>query len=308
MRINLIFGFLGSGKTTLVRRILTERKSQEKMAVIVNEFGNVGIDGAILEGRNVDMIELNSGCLCCTLKGSLVSAVEELRDKAGVEQIVIEATGVADPEDMLESFNDPAFQTDTDMAPLITVVDAPKFFMIRDILGEFYESQIAHADIVLLNKTDRGTPENLEAVRREVTALNPRASFLLTEQCDIDVNLILDAQSGNARRVTDQHDHAQHDHHDHAHTAFGSFVVDASQDSDRASVETFFAGLPPAVWRAKGFMKIDGQPRLIQFTTGQLEITPADTDRKGQMVFIGKDMDQEDIETRFAFASQSGGA
>ena len=97
MQVNLIFGFLGSGKTTLVRHLLEERASSQTMAVIVNEFGDVGVDGAILEGNNVDMIELTSGCLCCTLKGPLLNAVEELRDKAGVEHTVIEATGLADP-------------------------------------------------------------------------------------------------------------------------------------------------------------------------------------------------------------------
>ena len=109
MRVNLLFGFLGSGKTTLARNLLSTDSRGRKMAVIVNEFGEVGIDGAILEGRKdgeaIDMVELTSGCLCCTLKGSLLTAVEELRRKADVDQVVIEATGVAEPEEMVETFS-----------------------------------------------------------------------------------------------------------------------------------------------------------------------------------------------------------
>jgi G3E family GTPase len=165
MQVNMIFGFLGSGKTTLVRHLLGARARERKLAVIVNEFGSVGIDGAILEGEAVDMIQLTSGCLCCTLKGPLLSAVEELRDKAGVEHTVIEASGVADPEEMIESFSAPEFRASVAVGPFVTVVDAAKFAVMREMLGEFYGSQVAHADIVLLNKTDLASSEQLTAVR-----------------------------------------------------------------------------------------------------------------------------------------------
>ena len=97
MRVNLLFGFLGSGKTTLAKHLLANRSRDLKTAVIVNEFGEVGVDGDILRGDNVDVVELNSGCLCCTLRGSLMMAVEELRDKAKVERVIVEATGIAQP-------------------------------------------------------------------------------------------------------------------------------------------------------------------------------------------------------------------
>ena len=116
LRINLLFGFLGSGKTTLLRRILGERAGERKMAVIVNEFGDVGVDGEVIAGSSVNLVELTSGCLCCTLRGSLMSAVEELREKAAVEQIVVEATGVASPGDMLEDLNDSRSRTSSTSA------------------------------------------------------------------------------------------------------------------------------------------------------------------------------------------------
>ena len=106
LRLNLLFGFLGSGKTTLARRLLDQPPDARKTAIIVNEFGDVGVDGAILSGRNVNMVELTSGCLCCTLKGPLLQAVEELHTLAGAQRIIVEATGVAQPEEMLETFAD----------------------------------------------------------------------------------------------------------------------------------------------------------------------------------------------------------
>lgn len=296
----MIFGFLGSGKTTLVRHLLGARGRDRKLAVIVNEFGSVGIDGAILEGavlegEAVDTIQLTSGCLCCTLKGPLLSAVEELRDKAGVEHTVIEASGVADPEEMIESFSAPEFRASVAVGPFVTVVDTAKFAVMREMLGEFYGSQVAHADIVLLNKTDLVSPEKLEAVRAEVAELNPGARIVTTEHCDVDAGLVLDALSG--LEVSQDEGGHHHDHED-----FQSEVLDAAAPVGRAALEDFFAGLPPGVLRAKGFMVVDGAASLVQFTAGQLEITPAALARVPQMVFIGRDLDRAGLAARFAFA------
>jgi len=309
MRVNMLFGFLGSGKTTLARRILTERSGAEteKMAVIVNEFGDVGIDGAILEGQDVDMVELTSGCLCCTLKGSLLNAVEELRDKAGCDQVVIEATGVAQPEEMMETFSDPTVRRQFDIGPMVTVIDTPKFSKIRTMLGPFYAAQVENADILVLNKTDLASAEDLEAVRAEVTELNADAALLFAERCDIDVEAILHGDVSGVMAAYDgghgehHHDHAHdhdhdHDHEDHRHAPASSFVLDASAGAGRAALEAFFAGLGDEVWRAKGFLDIDGAPSLVQFAMGELEITPAEPREHHHMVFIGPDMDRASVE------------
>ena len=299
MQVNMIFGFLGSGKTTLVRRLLEQRAGRQKLAVIVNEFGQVGIDGAILEGQAVDMIQLTSGCLCCTLKGPLLNAVEELRDTAGVEHTVIEASGVADPEEMIESFSEPKFRSSVAVGPFVTVVDTAKFEAMREMLGEFYASQVEHADLVLLNKTDLATAEQLDAVRAEVVALNPSATVLATEHCDLDGGLVLDVLS--AREPYAEGDAGGHHHH-HGHPEFESRVMDAGRDVGRAELERFFAELPKQVLRAKGFMRVDGAPCLVQFTAGQLDIAPAAWERVRQMVFIGRGLEEAGIEARFAFA------
>jgi len=333
MRVNLLFGFLGSGKTTLARNLLSADSRGRKMAVIVNEFGDVGIDGAILEGREdgeaIDMVELTSGCLCCTLKGSLLTAVEELRRKADVDQVVIEATGVAEPEEMVETFSDPSLAELYDMGPMVTVVDAPKFMKIREMLGPFYEAQVRNADTVILNKIDLAGAQDLEALRREVASLNPDAEVVFAERCDVDTAhllfgpesrvMALALEASGRKPEKHGHDHHGHDHdhdhhpdhdheHDHRHAPADSFVLDASGGGETAALKAFLDDLPENVWRAKGFTLLDGAPKLVQYTMGQLEIAAAEARENYHMVFIGPDMDRAGIEAGFAAVMNGAGA
>ena len=282
MRVNAICGFLGSGKTTLVRRILGERAGAEPMAVIVNEFGAVGIDGALLEGTNVNMIELTAGCLCCTLKGSLVGALEELRDTRGVKRVVIEATGVAQPGELLEVLSDPSLQGSVELGPVVTVVDSAKFAGLRRVLGEFFTEQVRRADVVILNKTDLSHGSRLEEVRRDVAGLNSKATVVTAERCNVELDMVLDGE----RRVPEPSALDQGLASPAPAASFVSFVVPTAFDADRAAVERFFASLPSEILRAKGFMTIDGQLATVQFAAGQLEITPAPGTRPPTMVFI----------------------
>ena len=234
LRINLLFGFLGSGKTTLVRRILGERAGERKMAVIVNEFGDVGVDGDVIAGNSVNLVELTSGCLCCTLRGSLMSAVEELREKAAVEQIVVEATGVASPGDMLEDLNDSRIAHELAVGPLVTVVDAPKFTRLRQMLGEFYEEQVENADALVLNKIDLATPGELEAAKAAVREINPDAVLLFAEQGDTDLALLLDGPESEllaqmkAEAEGHPHHHDHGDGHGHGHASATSTTATAT--------------------------------------------------------------------------------
>ena len=333
LRVNLLFGFLGSGKTTLLRRILGERAGERKMAVIVNEFGDVGVDGEVIAGSNVNLVELTSGCLCCTLRGSLMSAVEELREKAAVEQIVVEATGVASPGDMLEDLNDSRIARELDVGPLVTVVDAPKFTRLKQMLGEFYEEQVENADVLVLNKIDLATPDELEEAKAAVREINPDAVLLFAEQGDTDLALLLDGPEsellaqvkaeaeghphhghddghGHDHEDDDRHDHHgdghDHHHHGHAHAAAESFVMDASGDFSREGLAAAFASLPANVWRSKGFLTVDGESNLLQFTMGQLEIGVAPARDRPYLVVIGEHLDRPAVESRLLAAREDG--
>ena len=333
LRINLLFGFLGSGKTTLLRRILGERAGERKMAVIVNEFGDVGVDGEVIAGGSVNLVELTSGCLCCTLRGSLMSAVEELREKAAVDQIVVEATGVASPGDMLEDLNDSKVAHQLDVGPLVTVVDAPKFTRLRQMLGEFYEEQVENADVLVLNKIDLATPGELDEAKAAVREINPDAVLLFAEQGDTDLALLLDGPEsellaqlkaeaeghphhhghdghGSARdHGHDEHHDHDHDHHHghaHSHAPAESFVMDASGDFSRAGLVGAFAAMPANVWRSKGFLTVDGEPSLLQFTMGQLEIGGAPARERPYLVVIGEDLDRPAVESALLAARMNG--
>ena len=322
LRVNLLFGFLGSGKTTLVRRILGERGGERPMAVIVNEFGEVGVDGDVIAGNSVNLVELTSGCLCCTLRGSLMSAVEELREKAAVEQIVVEATGVASPGDMLEDLNDSRIARQLDIGPLVTVVDAPKFTRLRQMLGEFYEEQVENADVLVLNKIDLATQAELEEAKAAVREINPDAVLLFAEQGDTDLALLLDGPesellaqmnaeaAGNAHHDhghRGDHDHHDHDHgHDHAHAPAESFVMDAAGDFSREALVGAFAAMPANVWRSKGFITVDGAPSVLQFTMGQLEIDSAPARERAYLVVIGEGLDRSVVESAVLAARRTG--
>lgn len=332
MKVNLLFGFLGSGKTTLAKHLLAERGTIVKTAIIVNEFGEVGVDGDILRGNNIDVVELNSGCLCCTLRGSLLMAVEELRDKAKVERIIVEATGIAQPSELLESLAEASAKGGIDIGPLVTVVDCAKFAKLESMLGDFYLDQIETADLLVANKIDLATPEQLTAATRRLRELNPNAELLFAEQGHVSAErlfgegeslLVRQARDelqvqGKPSHDQDHHHHNEHhehhnhgSHHDHDHdydphaqAPAQSFVVATAARGSRERVERFFRSLPDNVWRAKGFIRIDGQPTLVQFSLGQIEFTPAGSSAADCVVFIGLEMDRPAIEAGLALATR----
>jgi G3E family GTPase len=315
MRIDLLFGFLGSGKTTLAQRILEQWAPKEKLALIVNEFGDVGVDGEILRGKGVDMVELSSGCLCCTLRGSLLNAIEELAKRGPLAHIVIEATGVAEPEQMLEDFADPSFRARFEIGPITTVLDAAKYGKIRPMLGEFFDAQVEKADLVILNKIDLTDTATLEEVRDQVREINPDAALHFAERGDIDLAEIMQgppsrvAASYTRAAMTSRHDHAEphdhthHEHHGPQHAPAESSIIDVPHSVSRQGLKSFFAAAPKDLWRAKGFMLVDGEPTLVQFSLSGCELTRARPRTRYYLVLIGKDLDKAGLETRFEAAT-----
>ena len=292
-KVHLLFGFLGAGKTTLVRNLLETSNSDIPTAVIVNEFGQVGIDGEILQGKSIDTIELLSGCICCTLKGSLLNAIEELAYEKGAERIIVEATGVADPEDMLDDLEDPSVIDKFDVAPIVTVVDAANFYKIRVVLGEFYVSQILNADIVVLNKIDLAQDKSIKNVTNQLKEINPDAEIRFTEFCDVDSSLIFSDLKTTQIGKTAEHSHERHHHHEH--DTMTSFVFQPYNDLSRSALKQFCDKLPDNVWRMKGHMQLDGEPSLVQYSTGQLDISESDPRIHYRMVVIGQKLNAQKV-------------
>ena len=246
-----------------------------------------------MQGKSIDTIELLSGCICCTLKGSLLNAIEELAYEKGAERIIVEATGVADPEDMLDDLEDPSVIDKFDVAPIVTVVDAANFHKIRVVLGEFYVSQILNADIVVLNKIDLAQDKSIKNVTNQLREINPDAEIRFTEFCDVDSSLIFSELKTTQIGKTSDHSHERHHHHEH--DTMTSFVLQPYSDLSHSALKQFCDKLPDNVWRMKGHMQLDGEPSLVQYSTGQLDISESDPRIHYRMVVIGQKLNAQKV-------------
>jgi len=236
--VTVLTGYLGAGKTTLLNRILTENHGK-RYAVIVNEFGEVGIDGDLVVGADEEVFEMNNGCICCTVRGDLIRILDGLMKRRGkFDAIIVETTGLADPAPVAQTFfvdQDVAAQSTLDA--IVTVADA-KWLLDRLRDAPEAKNQIAFADVILLNKTDLVSREELREVEARIQAINPYATLHRTQNCaGVEVTELLNRGSFDLDRILklephflededDDHDH-DHDHKDDDHDRH-----DAHHDGD----------------------------------------------------------------------------
>ncbi len=234
--VTVLTGYLGSGKTTLLNRILTEDHGK-RYAVIVNEFGEIGIDNDLIVESDEEIYEMNNGCVCCTVRGDLIRVVENLMRRPGrFDAIVVETTGLADPAPVAQTFfMDDDVRAKTELDAVIALVDA-KHLPLRLKDSKEPEDQIAFADVVIINKTDLVSPEELHEIEHLVRAINPAARMYHAQRSNIDLKKILDQGAFNLERAMENdphfldhdhddhvcgpdcdHDHDHHHHHDHDH-------------------------------------------------------------------------------------------
>lgn len=214
--VTVITGYLGSGKTTLLNRILTENHGK-RYAVIVNEFGEIGIDNDLIVESDEEIYEMNNGCICCTVRGDLIRVVEGLMRRPGrFDAIIVETTGLADPVPVAQTFfMDDDVRTKTVLDAVVTLVDA-KHLPLRLKDSREAEDQIAFADVVLLNKTDLVTPEEADKVEATIRAINPYATIYRTERSAIPLDKVLDRGAFDLKRALENDPHfLDHDHPDH---------------------------------------------------------------------------------------------
>src|SRR5258708_10141417 len=183
--ITLITGPLGSGKTTLLRHILA--KQREKIAIVMNEFGEIAIDTKIIEGKNVRIAELGGGCVCCSLLGEFEAAVNEIIEKIAPKRIVVETTGLAEPEALVFNIQEALPQCRLD--GVVSVIDADKLIRFPG-LGHTTRLQIEGADILLLNKIDLIEPTRIEPLETKLRKINPTAAIVRTERCRVDPEML----------------------------------------------------------------------------------------------------------------------
>ncbi len=231
-KIDIISGFLGAGKTTFIKKMIDEVFKGEKIVLIENEFGEVGIDGGFLKDAGIEITEMNSGCICCSLVGDFGKNLHEVIDKYHPDRILIEPSGVGKLSDVMKSVIDIEKDEDVKLNGLVTVVNALKASKQMKAFGEFFNNQIEYATVVVLSRSQNATPEQLELCVKQIQALNPKAAIITTAWDAIKGEQILKVIEGadslemklmaeqHAKEEAEEHEHEHHhdhDEHDHEH-------------------------------------------------------------------------------------------
>lgn len=270
--MTLITGGLGSGKTTLVQRFIDDVPL--KLAVLVNEFGDIGIDGSIIRAKNINLIELAGGCVCCELTGEFEAAVAELMQTVRPQLIVVEATGVAESDALVleveEQIKDVRLDCVIYIADAYTSLKYPR-------MGYVERTQLQAADAVLINKADLVTGDQMETVEARIRQFNTRAALVRTIYARVDVNLLLGAETGKRPRVPAHRPHT---------VDLVQFSYRSHSDFVRTAFEAFLRHLPQQVFRAKGFIRLDGRSHLLNYVGDRYELAPAEA-QATRLVFIG---------------------
>ena len=335
--VTVLTGYLGAGKTTLLNRILSEPHGK-KYAVIVNEFGEIGIDNDLVVGADEEVFEMNNGCICCTVRGDLVRILDGLmRRKGKFDAIIVETTGLADPAPVAQTFFiDENVGKRTKLDAVVTVADAK---WLNDRLKDAPEAknQIAFADVILINKTDLVSREELDDVEARIRGINPYAKLHKTERAKIPLEAVLGRNAFDLDRILDlepaflegddpehhhghDHDHDHHHEHGHAHSHGGlkhyhdeemqsiSLKSDKPLDPDKFFpwVQDLVQKEGPNILRCKGILDFKGDDKRFVFQGVHMILDgdhqrPWRTDEKRQsrIVFIGRNLPGKKITEGF---------
>jgi G3E family GTPase len=303
--VTVLTGFLGAGKTTLLNRVLTAEHGR-RVAVIVNEFGEVGIDHHLLISSDQEIVQMSNGCICCTVRGDLLRSLFQLLEhKSKFDTLMIETTGLADPAPVVQTFFiDERIKSEFQINGVITVVDAKHIFQQIRTSVEAKE-QIAFADMVLLNKIDLINPEDLPELEYKIRNLNGAARICQTRNSDVDIGTVLDLRSLALEVKAQDHDP------DHSHTeGISTVAITAPGDLDGLKVSRWFrellAEFGEKIMRMKGILNLRKDPDQFVFQGVHLlfEGRPGRAwaeaeERLNRLVFIGRDLDKDKITQGF---------
>ena len=312
--VTILTGFLGAGKTTLLNHILSNQQGV-KTAVLVNEFGEIGIDNELIVSTGEEMVELSNGCICCSINDELMQTVERVLERPeALDYIVVETTGLADPLPVAMTFLGSELRDQTRLDSIITLIDAENFD--QSVLDtQVGRAQVVYGDILMLNKCDLVEEERLQTVEQQLREVKNDARILRSTQGDVPLPLLLSVGLFESDKVSTQDEHHDHSHHDHSHHDHGH----AHSHSDHLAVDGFtslsfqsdgpFAlrrfqnfldnQLPAEVFRAKGILWFNESERRHVFHLAGKRFSIDDTDwtgeRKNQLVLIGRDIDHDTL-------------
>ncbi|MEM9451498.1 MAG: GTP-binding protein [Cyanobacteria bacterium P01_E01_bin.6] len=307
--VTVLTGYLGAGKTTLLNRILTEEHNQ-RVAVIVNEFGEVGIDHQLVMDADEEIFEMNNGCICCTVRGDLIRIIGDLMNRRDqFDHLVIETTGLADPAPVIQSFFvDEVMLRQTQLDAVITVVDAKYIWDHWD--SSEAQEQIAFADVILLNKTDLVSAEILAALTQKVRGMNAIAQIHTTQNCNVDLSVLLGVQAFDLKNALSiDPAFLDEDAHDHDESVY-SVAIKESGTVDSDKLNRWLYQLVQArgadIFRMKGILDVDNAERRFVFQGVHMTLEgqpgkpwrPGET-RRNELVFIGRNLDEAELRAGF---------
>lgn len=338
-KIDIISGFLGAGKTTFIKKMLSGVLSGQKIVLIENEYGEVGIDGGFLKDSGIQITEMNSGCICCTLVGDFARSLDEVITKYNPDRIIIEPSGVGKLSDVMKSVIDMEKDHDIKLNGLVTVVNALKASKQMKAFGEFFNNQIEYATTVILSRTQKANNEQLEFCTTQIQELNPKAAVITTPWDSISSEQILKVIEGQEslemallaeQRATEdakEHEHCHHDHDDHDHEhchhdhdhdhdhcgcghhhhhhaddVFVSWGKETPHKFDRAKIEEILEGFKESdnILRAKGMVEgTDGKWIYFDMVPGEYELRDGEPDYTGRLCVIGTDIHEDQLEELF---------
>ena len=312
--VTIISGFLGSGKTTLLNHILSSQK-ELKAAVLVNEFGEIGIDNELIVRTGEEIIELSNGCICCTINGDLLESIKNILNKNNdIEYLIIETTGLADPLPVAMTIND--FRGQLRLDSIITLIDSDNFN--EDIMhSQIARSQIIYGDILLLNKCDLVSKEKLSNIELELSKIKTDPRILYSVKGNVPLELLLSvglfqtdliAKKQINKKLRHDHEHSHdhdHGHHDHEKSIEGFTSLSFTTDSPFSlrKFQSFLDNqLPSNIFRAKGILWFkESELRHIFHLSGKrFSIDDSDWQgtKKNQLVLIGKEIKHDEIKSQ----------
>ena len=307
--VTVLTGYLGAGKTTLLNRILTEEHGK-KVAVIVNEFGEVGIDNQLIIDADEEIFEMNNGCICCTVRGDLIRIIGNLmkrRDK--FDHIVIETTGLADPAPVIQTFFVDEDMRDTLLLDaVVTVVDAKHIWAHWD--ADEAQEQIAFADVVLLNKTDLVTEEELAELEKRIRAMNVMAKIYRTHNAELQMDALLGVKAFDLNRALEIEPDFLGEHtHEHDETVTSVAIVESGAlDGNKFSdwIGELLRTQGTNIFRTKGILNMAGENKRFVFQgvhmlfDGRPDRPWKDTETpKNELVFIGRNLNENQLREDF---------
>ena len=309
--VTVLTGYLGAGKTTLLNRILSEQHGK-KYAVIVNEFGELGVDNDLVVNADEEVFEMNNGCICCTVRGDLIRIIEGLmKRKDKFDGILVETTGLADPGPVAQTFfTDDDVKAKTRLDAIVTVIDAKHFFGQLE-QGSEAEQQVAFADVILLNKTDLVSAEELAKVEDRIRGINRYARIFHTQKSQIELEAILDKGAFDLGRILEFEPDFLHSGHDHHHEGeVRSLAITADRPVDPDRFQKWMGALLQIkgadIFRSKGILAIDGAPRRYVYQGVHMMMDSAwgtpwkdGEKRSSKLVFIGRNLDGDNLQRGF---------